>query len=255
MEAREGVLFLRQLLQDSRYTMTADDLEEAIRLAGQYSPSAAIDRAGRHYRTAHVGVGEMEILAFAKGVRWLAVLRRDEGERAFETAAATLLVGTLYPEAAAFAAKAHAGQTRQGGESYISHVYRVAAAAHRQSRDETTTVAALLHDVVEDCGVSVEAIAARFGPEVAQIVAALSHEYEEEPEAVYLDRVKSGGPKALLIKRVDKLDNIRSLSEAPKAFRRQKLAEIRQEFLPIWRQLDPEGATAIERLVSEVSRG
>lgn len=99
MEAHEGVQFLAQLLQSPQNQMTAADLEEAIRLAGQYSPSSAIDRAGRHYRVAHPSAGQMEALTFGKGVRWLAMVRRDEGQIPFETAVEGLwdYVRTILP--------------------------------------------------------------------------------------------------------------------------------------------------------------
>lgn len=90
MRPQEGVRFLLTLLQSPQYAMDAADLEEAIRLAGQYSPSAAIDRAVRHYRIAHPDTGQMEALTFGKGVRWLAIIRRNHGQAEFEKACAKL---------------------------------------------------------------------------------------------------------------------------------------------------------------------
>mgnify|MGYP001583388539 CR=1 FL=1 len=90
MEARDGVQFLSQLLQSPQYAMTADDMEEAIVLAARCSPSSAIDRGMRLYRVAHPSAGQMEALAYGKGGRWVAIIRRDEGQEAFEAECAKL---------------------------------------------------------------------------------------------------------------------------------------------------------------------
>lgn len=81
MNAQDGALFLQILLQDQSCPMDSDDLEEAIRLAGEYSPSAVFHRAAQYFASKH---GETRShLGFAKGTRWLAMIRRDEGREAF----------------------------------------------------------------------------------------------------------------------------------------------------------------------------
>ena len=84
MKSCDGIRkFLDGLI--SRSEMTADDLEKAIQITGNYSPSSAFKRAREYWRISHLSTNSMCALAFAKGVRWLAMLRRDEGQEAFET--------------------------------------------------------------------------------------------------------------------------------------------------------------------------
>lgn len=160
-------------------------------------------------------------------------------------------------DAVKFAESAHAGQERVGGEPYICHVWRVTLAAMEELLKDSSLgadflIATPLHDVVEDCGVTIEELRQRFSEEAATLVFHLSHEYEEEPEEVYLNRVKAGGYRAIRIKRLDKLDNIRSLSQATPEFRQEKLAEL-PEFLNLWNKFDPEGAEIIEQAASELN--
>lgn len=75
--------FLFGLMVNRQSDFTSADLGKAIEIAGNYSPSAAFDRARTYWQRTHCN-GEMIALAFAKGVRWLAMLRRDEGQAAFD---------------------------------------------------------------------------------------------------------------------------------------------------------------------------
>ena len=81
-------------------------------------------------------------------------------------------VKEMYAHALEFATKAHEGQVRQHtGEPYITHPVRVAALARRFDVGERYRTiaqsAALLHDVIEDCGVTRAEIVDEFGHEVA----------------------------------------------------------------------------------------
>lgn len=159
-------------------------------------------------------------------------------------------------DAAWFAETAHKGQTRNGGKPYVTHVWRVMIAAiddfmREQTLSPEFVIAASLHDVVEDCGVSLEELEERFGPEVARIVRHVTHHYEEEPEEEYLALVSAGGLKAIRLKRLDKLDNLRDLANADPAFREKKLAEL-PIFLVLWRGIDPEGAEILKDMVAKI---
>ena len=78
---------------------------------------------------------------------------------------------TLVSDAMIFAACAHDGMLRKGTSlPYIVHPAEVAAIAATLTDDPHILAAALLHDVMEDCGVGEEELVQRFGPRVAQLV-------------------------------------------------------------------------------------
>lgn len=172
--------------------------------------------------------------------------------------------------AIAFAMNKHKGQTRLDGGSQIDHVRRVSEIASRfldrYDQDDTTAAlrlseedgidlvtAAVLHDILEDTDTTDAELAVQFGERVAQIVRAVSHDQEEEPDEVYLRRVADGGRLAVIVKRSDRLDNLNTLRQAPPEFRKRKLTEIRTA-LHLWYWIDPDGAPLIEELLQEVER-
>ncbi len=69
-----------------------------------------------------------------------------------------------------YAMKAHEGQTRKSGEPYLEHPLQVALTLAELQLDTSTIAAALLHDVLENCGIPVSDIEDRFGTEVAKLV-------------------------------------------------------------------------------------
>ncbi len=76
----------------------------------------------------------------------------------------------LLRRAYAYAAEKHEGQTRRSGEPYITHPLAVATILTELEMDDATLAAGLLHDVVEDCGVSRDQLAQEFGEEIADLV-------------------------------------------------------------------------------------
>jgi len=64
----------------------------------------------------------------------------------------------------------HQGQTRKSGEPYIVHPLQTALFLADLRLDSDTIMAALLHDVAEDCGISIKELSDRFGPEVGKLV-------------------------------------------------------------------------------------
>ena len=128
----------------------------------------------------------------------------------------------LVKRALAFAAEAHQGQLRKGdGTPYIDHPLEVAGMLHDEGFGATVVAAALLHDVVEDCGVPVEQIEARFGAEVAALVGSLSADKSDESIEGYVagkDAHRTGvrwaGTPATAIYAADKLANLRALNAA-----------------------------------------
>lgn len=118
------------------------------------------------------------------------------------------------------AREAHAGQVRNGsgGRPYIEHPIAVAERVAEAGYDDETVAAALLHDVVEDSGLTVAELRERFDGTVAELVAVLS---DDESIASYADRkaehrarVAAFGEPALAIYAADKLTNVSTLRRA-----------------------------------------
>lgn len=73
-----------------------------------------------------------------------------------------------------FAEKAHEGQKRDSGDDFFEHPKAVGLILAELKLDIDTIVAGLLHDVVEDCGVSIDEIKEKFGADVARIVSGVT---------------------------------------------------------------------------------
>src|SRR5262245_61821630 len=69
-----------------------------------------------------------------------------------------------------YAEQAHDGQIRRSGEPYVTHPLAVAGILEAMHMDHQSLMAALLHDVIEDTGLTREAIAGQFGDAVANLV-------------------------------------------------------------------------------------
>jgi guanosine-3',5'-bis(diphosphate) 3'-pyrophosphohydrolase len=127
---------------------------------------------------------------------------------------------SLLDKATAFAEKAHEGQFRKGGHGipYVTHPKNVAAtlAAHGVD-DQVVLAAALLHDVVEDCGVTEEEMVAEFGSEVASVVMEVSDAPGSKTKAkkAQIEKAPTMSHRAKLVKLADKLDNVDSLVKSP----------------------------------------
>jgi (p)ppGpp synthase/HD superfamily hydrolase len=119
------------------------------------------------------------------------------------------------PLALAFfvARKAHAGHTRgDHGRPYLEHPIQVAELLDEQGYAEATITAALLHDVVEDSGLTVGDVVESFGVPVGELVAALTEDpsisdWEERKRALRAE-VAAAGAEALAIYVADKLANL-----------------------------------------------
>lgn len=88
----------------------------------------------------------------------------------------------LLKRAIEVAVVAHAGQVDKNGEAYILHLLRVMLAVRSHAGSIEQQVAAVLHDVLEDCDVPDDFLAQRFPPEVCDMVDALTHlDGEDDP--------------------------------------------------------------------------
>lgn len=111
-----------------------------------------------------------------------------------------------------FAAEAHKGQTRwKGGDYFREHVQKVAVSVEDKYNNEDMTVAAYLHDVVEDTGVDLGKIYCEFGADVATYVDLLTRQ-EDQSYVEYLKRM-SVSRNAILIKIEDVKNNLASLNK------------------------------------------
>lgn len=124
---------------------------------------------------------------------------------------------TLIPQAAAFAAKAHAGQTRRGSDTpYFTHAEDVARRVQELcdlgQADPAMVAAAYLHDTMEDCGTTHAELVQHFGNDVADLVAELTNDDEKKhrmgKEAYMVEKLSRLTPRALTIKLCDTLSNI-----------------------------------------------
>lgn len=125
----------------------------------------------------------------------------------------------LVTQAMIFAAEKHDGAVRKASNiPYIVHPMEAAAIAATLTDDQEVLAATVLHDVMEDCGVSFEELEARFGTRVAELVRADSHNQGafacaswnvRKREAVR--KLAQGGQELLLITLSDKLSNIRAI--------------------------------------------
>ncbi len=124
--------------------------------------------------------------------------------------------------AAHFAAEKHAGQRRKGkaGEPYINHLLEVAqlVSSALTEPDANLVIAALLHDTIEDAGVTKEELAERFSSDVASLVMEVTDDKSlPKPERKRLQVVNAPkkSVRAQFIKLADKISNMRSVLSSP----------------------------------------
>ena len=132
----------------------------------------------------------------------------------------TARLGPRFDGAFLFAAEKHAAQTRKRTDvPYISHLMSVAALVLEAGGDEDQAIAALLHDVVEDCGGEpmLEEVRGRFGDRVARIVQGCTDAYAvpkppwKQRKLDYLELLRSADDDIRLVSAADKLHNVRTI--------------------------------------------
>ena len=151
------------------------------------------------------------------------------------------------------AEKCHEGQFRKSGDPYVLHVVSVAYILERLNFDSDTICAALLHDVIEDCGVTVVEIKNQFGEIVADIVDAVSaieakdyvfdddlfddeNNIKASVENKTFEKLLSMGMKnrlAFVIKFADRLHNLSTIETFPYAKQLEKVKETERWILPL----------------------
>lgn len=122
----------------------------------------------------------------------------------------------MIKKAAAFAEIAHKGAVRKGTNiPYITHPLETAVIASMLTEEEEIIAAALLHDTMEDAGVSYEELKAQFGLRVADLVAEESEDKSrtwKERKSTTLEHLKTAGRDIKILTLADKLSNIRSMA-------------------------------------------
>ena len=151
----------------------------------------------------------------------------------------------LIADAYAFADESHQGQMRRTGDPYISHPLEVTKLVAGLELDQPSLIAALLHDVQEDCDVPNEEIAERFGEDAAQLVEGLTkldsvplHVTEEDGGAQARNLRKmllamAADVRVVLIKLCDRLHNMRTLYALPEEKQRRIARETMEIFAPL----------------------
>ncbi len=138
-----------------------------------------------------------------------------------------------------FAEKSHKGQFRASGESFIQHPLKTAIYLSNLRLDSETISAALLHDVVEDCGINEHQITKIFGNEVSKLVIGVTklnraeglaaqnqnNSIEETSDIVSSNNATSirkmlismsDDVRVVLIKLADRMHNMQTLESLPK---------------------------------------
>jgi guanosine-3',5'-bis(diphosphate) 3'-pyrophosphohydrolase len=142
-------------------------------------------------------------------------------------------------EAYRFADEAHLGQFRASGEPYITHPIAVAGLCAEWKLDAQAIMAALMHDAMEDCGVTKAELIERFGAPVADLVDGLTKldklkfSTREESQAESFRKMllaMARDVRVILIKLADRLHNMRTMA----AMAVDKRARIASETLDIY---------------------
>ena len=147
----------------------------------------------------------------------------------------------LIARAFQFSKSAHAGQSRNSGDEYFSHVFSTAKILAEMNADAVTVAAGLLHDVLEDTAVSEAEMRSEFGDDVVNLVAGvtkLGHiKYKgvaRHAESLRKFFIASAHDiRVVTIKLADRLHNISTLQHVPK----EKQNRIAIETLEIYARL------------------
>ncbi|MEM9975679.1 MAG: bifunctional (p)ppGpp synthetase/guanosine-3',5'-bis(diphosphate) 3'-pyrophosphohydrolase [Pseudomonadota bacterium] len=179
----------------------------------------------------------------------------------------------LLEKAYAYGDKMHAGQKRHSGEPYFSHPVAVAAILTEMKLGDAAIVTALLHDTIEDTRSTYREIEKRFGKEIAELVEGVtkltnlqltSTETKQAENFRKLFIAMSKDLRVILVKRADRLHNMRTIRSMRPAKQVQKARETMDIYAPLagrmgmqwmrdeledlaFRVLNPEGRNSIMR--------
>jgi guanosine-3',5'-bis(diphosphate) 3'-pyrophosphohydrolase len=186
----------------------------------------------------------------------------------------------LINKAYVYANRMHDGQRRKSGHAYFTHPVSVADIIADMRLDASSVCAALLHDVVEDCEVSVSDIETVFGEEVAFLVdgvtklGKVNFASREDRQAESFRKMlvaMARDIRVLLVKLADRLDNMRTLDHMSPASQERIARETLEIYAPLagrlgiqwlkaeledlsFKYLEPESYDALEAQVKAVAK-
>jgi guanosine-3',5'-bis(diphosphate) 3'-pyrophosphohydrolase len=145
-----------------------------------------------------------------------------------------------------YAEQAHDGQFRRSGEAYVTHPLAVAGILSEMHMDPQSLVAAMLHDVIEDTGISKTAVKSQFGDAIAEMVDGVSKlnkitfSSHAEAQAENFQKMALAMAKdirVILVKLADRLHNMRTLDVLSPEKRRRVARETLDIYAPIANRL------------------
>jgi len=164
----------------------------------------------------------------------------------------------LIDKAYAYAQDKHKDQRRQSGEPYFVHLQNVAYILATLRVGPQTIAAGLLHDVMEDCGVSKEEISKLFDPDIAMLVESVTKignlEFKDIKEYQAANHRKifiamARDVRVIIIKLVDRLHNMRTLQYVPPEKQQRVARETLDVYAPIAHRL---GISVIENELEDL---
>ncbi len=145
-----------------------------------------------------------------------------------------------------FADEAHLGQMRKNGDPYITHPIAVAQQCTEWKLDAQALMAALMHDAMEDCGITKQELIERFGAPVAELVDGLTKldklqfDTQEQNQAESFRKMllaMARDVRVILIKLADRTHNMRTMGDMPRSKWRRISSETLEIYAPIAHRL------------------
>ena len=134
---------------------------------------------------------------------------------------------------------AHEGHYRKTGEPFFEHPVRVTLLLLKHSKRTDAICASLLHDTVEDTGTTLQDIREEFGDKVAFIVDGVTKGKNQSKKSA-LQKVMRFGKKdksIILLKLVDKIDNLETLHVHHQEKQKELLREVKQVYIKMAKQM------------------
>ena len=138
--------------------------------------------------------------------------------------------------------KAHSNQFRGNGDEYFTHPLAVANFLTEMKLDSSTIITALLHDVVEDCEISLKEVKKLFGKNVSNLVNGvtkllqLDEKLIDQGQAEYFQKMAlatAEDVRVVIIKLADRLHNLKTIEHLPRDKQIKKSKETLELYAPL----------------------